>query len=45
MYGNGGMSLWTKDFINNMRTHEASDGAAANDVDFCFYPNYWSMAD
>jgi len=45
MYGNGGMSLWTKDFINNMRTHEASDGAAANDVEFCFYPNYWSMAD
>lgn len=45
MYGNGGMSCWTKDFIRNMRTHEASDGSAANDVEFCFYPNYWAMND
>jgi hypothetical protein len=45
MYGNGGMSCWTKEFVNNMCTHEASDGDAANDVEFCFYPNYWSMAD
>lgn len=45
MYGNGGMSCWTKEFIQNMRTHEASDGSAANDVEFCFYPNYWSMND
>jgi hypothetical protein len=28
-----------------MRTHEATDGTAANDVEFCFYPNYWSMND
>jgi hypothetical protein len=45
MYGNGGMSSWTKDFVYNMRTHEASDGTDANDVEFCFYPNYWSMHD
>ena len=45
MYGNGGMSCWTKDFIYNMRTHEATDGTAENDVEFCFYPNYWAMAD
>ena len=45
MYGNGGMSSWTKEFIYAMRTHEASDGTAANDVEFCFYPNYWAMAD
>jgi len=44
-YGNGGMSCWTKDFVRNMKTHEASDGLAANDVEFCFYPNYWSMND
>jgi len=44
-YGNGGMSCWTKDFVRNMRTHEASDGSAANDVEFCFYPNYWAMND
>jgi hypothetical protein len=45
MYGNGGMSSWTKDFIRDMRTHENTDGTAANDVEFCFYPNYWSMND
>jgi len=45
MYGNGGMSCWTKDFVNNMRTHENTDGTEANDVEFCFYPNYWAMHD
>ena len=45
MYGNGGMSSWTKDFVYNMRTHEASDGTDENDVEFCFYPNYWAMND
>jgi hypothetical protein len=45
MYGNGGMSSWTKDFVYNMRTHENSDGTDANDVEFCFYPNYWAMND
>jgi hypothetical protein len=45
MYGNGGMSCWTKDFVSNMRTHENTDGAEENDVEFCFYPNYWAMND
>ena len=45
MYGNGGLSCWTKDFVYNMRTHEASDGSAENDVEFCFYPNYIAMHD
>jgi hypothetical protein len=45
LYGNGGMSCWTKEFVYAMRTHEASDGTAANDVEFCFYPNYWAMND
>jgi hypothetical protein len=44
-YGNGGMSCWTKDFIYNMRTHEASDGKTENNVEFCFHPNYWAMND
>ena len=44
-YGNGGISCWTKDFVYNMRTHEASDGTAANDVEFCFHPDYWAMND
>jgi hypothetical protein len=45
MYGNGGLSIWSKKFVYNMRTHEASDGAAENDVEFCFYPNYYAMHD
>ena len=45
MYGNGGLSCWTKEFVQNMRTHENSDGSAENDVEFCFYPNYWAMHD
>ena len=43
MYGNGGMSCWTRTFINNMRTHEASDGADENDVEFCYDPKYLAM--
>jgi hypothetical protein len=45
MYGNGGLSCWTKDFVYNMRTHENTDGTAENDVEFCFYPNYTAMHD
>jgi hypothetical protein len=45
MYGNGGMSCWTKEFVYAMKTHEATDGTAENDVEFCFYPNYLAMHD
>ena len=45
MYGNGGLSSWTKEFVNNMRTHEATDGRAETEVEFCFDPLYWSMYD
>jgi len=45
MYGNGGLSCWTKEFVYNMRTHENTDGTAENDVEFCFYPNYTAMYD
>lgn len=44
-YGNGGLSCWTREFVMNMQTHEASDGDAKNDVEFCFYPDYWAMHD
>ena len=44
-YGNGGLSCWTRDFVLNMRTHENSNGAAENDVEFCFDPLYWPMYD
>ena len=45
MYGNGGLSCWTKEFVYAMRTHENTDGSEPNDVEFCFYPNYWAMHD
>lgn len=45
MYGNGGLSCWTKEFAYNMKTHEASEGDASTDVEFCFDPLYWAMHD
>jgi hypothetical protein len=45
MYGNGGLSSWTKTFVNNMKTHEATDGAVETEVEFCFDPQYWAMHD
>jgi len=45
MYGNGGLSSWTKDFVMNMQTHEATDGSVETQVEFCFDPLYWPMYD
>ena len=45
MYGNGGMSCWTKDFVYNMKTHEHSDGTDETCVEFCFDPKYIAMHD
>lgn len=45
MYGNGGLSCWTRDFVMNMQTHEASDGRTETEVEFCFDPLYWPMHD
>lgn len=45
MYGNGGLSCWTKEFIQNMQTHENSDGTDETCVEFCFDPLYWPMHD
>ena len=28
-----------------MQTHENTEGTSENDVEFCFYPNYWAMHD
>ena len=44
-YGNGGLSCWTKEFINNMRTHEATDGQVHTAVEFCWNSNYLAMHD
>lgn len=45
MYGNGGLSCWTKDFVNSMQTHEATDGRSETLVEFCFDPKYITMHD
>jgi hypothetical protein len=45
MYGNGGLSSWTKEFATNMRTHENTDGSVETQVEFCFDPLYWAMHD
>lgn len=44
-YGNGGISCWSKSFVENMKTHENTDGRAETLVEFCFDPSYWSMHD
>jgi hypothetical protein len=38
-YGNGGLKIWKKDFVLNMRTHEASDSDRGQ-VDFCWEDGY-----
>jgi hypothetical protein len=45
MYGNGGLSSWTKTFVMNMQTHENTDGRTETEVEFCFDPQYWAMYD
>jgi hypothetical protein len=45
MYGNGGLSIWTQDFVNSMRTHENTDGRTETNVEFCFDPKYITMHD
>jgi hypothetical protein len=45
MYGNGGLSSWTRKFVRNMKTHENTDGRTETQVEFCFDPMYWSMHD
>jgi hypothetical protein len=39
LYGNGGLKIWRKDFILNMKSHEASDSDRAQ-VDFCWEAGY-----
>jgi hypothetical protein len=45
MYGNGGLSSWTRTFVSNMKTHENTDGRDETVVEFCFDPLYWAMHD
>ena len=45
MYGNGGLSSWTREHVINMKTHENTDGRTETQVEFCFDPLYWAMHD
>ena len=38
-YGNGGLKIWNKEFVKNMRTHEAALDSKAQ-VDFCWEDGY-----
>jgi len=41
MYGNGGLKLWTRKFVNEMKTHENSDpNDVQGKVEFCFDNRY-----
>jgi len=43
-YGNGGLKLWTKDFVKNMRTHEnSSEDKVEYQVEFCFDNLYYQF--
>lgn len=44
VYGNGGLKVWTRDFVLNMQTHEEASNDT-NQVDFCWQDNYTQMAD
>ena len=44
MYGNGGLKLWTRKFVNEMRTHENSDPMDVKGrVEFCFDHRYYQF--
>ena len=44
MYGNGGLKMWTKKFVNEMRTHENSDPTDTKGlVEFCFDDRYYQF--
>jgi len=45
MYGNGGISSWTRTFVDRMRTHEATDGSTETQVEFCLDPQNWAKHD
>ena len=46
MYGNGGLKLWTRKFVNAMKTHENSDDDDEKSrVEFCFDRRYYQFND
>lgn len=46
MYGNGGLKMWTRKFVHNMKTHEHSEeGDERGKVEFCFDDKYYQFND
>jgi hypothetical protein len=44
MYGNGGLKMWTRKFVNEMKTHENSDPTDTKGlVEFCFDDKYYQF--
>lgn len=44
MYGNGGLKMWTRKFVNEMKTHENSvEGDERGKVEFCFDDRYFQF--
>ena len=43
-YGNGGVKLWPKHIITNMKSHEKAE-SEEDAVDFCWMVTYFQMAD
>ena len=44
MYGNGGLKLWTRKFVNEMKTHENSNPEYTKGlVEFCFDDKYYQF--
>lgn len=41
-YGNGSLKVWRKDFVLNMKTHEAADEKKGQ-VDFCWEVGYYPL--
>src|SRR6056300_844549 len=42
-YGNGSLKMWTKDFVQNMKTHENTDGSDDTQIEFCYFDNYYQL--
>jgi hypothetical protein len=42
-YGNGSIKMWTRDFVNNMQTHENSDGSDETNIEFCYFDKYLQL--
>lgn len=46
MYGNGGLKMWTRKFVNQMKTHENSEqDDVQGKVEFCFNDFYYQFND